>query len=209
MEYRIAVSMRMVEQLYSNGASELRDALAQDWGHFLKQVLPELCWFPIPNLEQDAIRMVEAFHINGVILTGGDDWGRFPRRDATEELLLNWAQAKSVPVLGICRGAQVINHFFGGNLSVLPPKSHVGGRHSIQYGNGQLVQVNSYHHLGLYPPNLAKPLHPLATAPDGTIEAFTLSGTGLWQGILWHPEREATPAPHDTILFQTLFRKTA
>lgn len=209
MEYRIAVSMRMVEQLYPNGASELRDALAQDWGRFLKNVLPEICWFPIPNLEQDAIRMVESLHIHGVILTGGDDWGRFPRRDATEELLLKWAQAKAVPILGVCRGAQVINHFLGGNLSVLPLKSHIGGRHTVQHENGQSFQVNSYHHLGLYAPNLANSLHPLATAPDGSIEAFALSETGLWQGILWHPEREASPAPHDVILFQTLFRKIA
>ena len=53
---------------------------------------------------------------------------------------------------------------------------------------------------------LARALSPLAFAPDGTVEAFT-DPDGLLCGVMWHPERERTPAELDVLLLRECFGK--
>ena len=67
----------------------------------------------------------------GLILTGGDDIGKFLIRDKTENYLLNFFISKNKPIFGICRGMQIINKKFNGNL--FKQKGHVS----------RLVWINS------------------------------------------------------------------
>lgn len=206
MNRYLGLTMRVVETQYSTGNIEVRDALAHDWSAFLHRALPETPWVPLPNAEDDTMRLISAFKINGLVLTGGDDWGKTPARDATESLLLEWARECRIPVLGVCRGAQVINRFLGGALRPVPAH-HVATRHAISW-QSETLEINSYHQQGIFAADLATNLHTLASAEDGSIEAFRHAGLP-WYGVMWHPEREPQCAQFDIQLFKNLFMETA
>ncbi len=196
---RIGVTMRQMQT-----AHEQRDALATDWGRFLQQVLPGTPWMPLPNTEEAVVEMVDAFGINAVVLSGGDNWGEFPERDRTETLILDVAKARALPVLGVCRGAQVINGFCGGHLEEVCSKRHVAAHHEVQMGR-KTIRVNSFHGFGIPLEGLGKNLTPIGMDAQGYVETFFHDNLP-WQGILWHPEREETPAEHDVELVRKLFK---
>ncbi len=195
---RLGVTMRRMRT-----ANEQRDGLATDWGRFLQHVLPDSPWMPLPNTEEAAVTVVTHFGINALLLSGGDDWGVFPERDRTETLLLDFAKTHGLPVLGVCRGAQVINRFCGGHLEELRPDRHVATRHDIQLAT-EKISVNSFHQFGIHPKGLGANLSVVGTDEHGYIEAFSHNELP-WQGILWHPEREKIPAKHDVQLVRNLF----
>lgn len=182
---------------------EQRDGLATDWGRFLQHVLPDIPWIPLPNTEQAVLAVVKHFEINALVLSGGDDWGIFPERDYTETLLLDFAKTHALPVLGVCRGAQVINRFCGGCLEAVAPARHVTTRHSVQLAT-EKISVNSFHQFGIQPKGLGKNLSVVGMDEQGYIEAFAHNDLP-WKGILWHPEREKIPAKHDRKLVRELF----
>lgn len=197
MAKRLALTMRMMQTDYG----EVRDALAQDWGRFMQAALPGVVWFPIPNLGPATVELAQGLGVDGLILTGGDDWGVFPERDATEKALFAWADGR-IPVLGVCRGAQVINRLRGGTLT--PVSNHVAVRHEVRLGSN-ILQVNSFHVYGIAEADLGTGLASLALASDGSVEAFT--GDDKLTGLLWHPEREAQPTPHDIRMVRQLFEQ--
>lgn len=202
MDLRLALTMRVAEV---PGQAERRDALAQDWARFLAAALPDARWLPLPNAEDRAVATAEAFAINGLVLTGGDNWGVYPERDATETALFRWARSHDFPVLGVCRGAQVINILMGGGIQEGAGEDHAGTRHPL-HNRADWVphEVNSFHRMVMTESSLASGLVCAAQAPDGTVEAFHLPG-GRVTGILWHPEREHPPREYDVSLMQRLF----
>lgn len=202
MHVCLALTMRVAE---APGYAERRDAIAQDWSHFLGVALPGATWLPLPNMGERVVDTAMALGVTGVVLTGGDDWGVYPERDATETALFRWAMAQGLPVLGVCRGAQVINLLLGGRLCEDAVDDHAGTRHGLT-GEVQWVpgDVNSYHRRVVTAETLAPALVCVAQAPDGTIEAFQLPG-GKVVGIVWHPERERPHRACDADLLQRLF----
>lgn len=212
----IAISMRMTQHSYPGGGREIRDALAQDWWRFLEQALPDVMVAPLPNMGRRTVSLVRELPISGLILSGGDDWGVFPERDATEKELVRWAESLSLPIVGVCRGAQVINRLRGGNTSPGFGPDHAGARHAVHVkpcagvrrGLMSSREVNSYHNYGIRPADLAPGLTPWALAEDGSVEAFC-SADGRVTGIMWHPEREARAQAQDIHLFQALKRGKA
>lgn len=202
MSRRIALTMRVVQTTYPSGSNEMRDAISHDWSRFLSLALPHAVWLPLPNTGQQAVQLAETLPIDGLILTGGDDVGACALRDATELALLNWAKAKCLPVLGVCRGAQMLQHFCGGVLRPVA-EHHKATRHSVVW-NGRSLTVNSYHQQGIHAHELARELTPQALAEDNTVEAFS-HNTLPWFGTLWHPEREAAATEHDCQILKRLF----
>ncbi len=106
-----------------------------------------------------------------------------PARDATERYLLSWAEKNLVPVLGICRGMQMMGVWAGGSLKRMAGQVT---RHLLQ---GEVVgEVNSFHDFSLSGCPLG--FEVVARSEDGEIEA--IRHTDLpWEGWMWHPEREA------------------
>ncbi len=171
--------------------------------------------------------------LDGLLLTGGGDvdparygeqpWPETasvnPERDEFEIELVRLAVAEALPVLGICRGLQVINVALGGSLIQHLPsvtsQQHlvVGDRsqvaHSVDIAESsalhkivgaQSIGVNSVHHQGLA--QVAAPLRPVAWAEDGLVEAIEYPDHPL-VAAQWHPE-SMQQRPEQRRLFEWL-----
>jgi gamma-glutamyl-gamma-aminobutyrate hydrolase PuuD len=194
---RIGVTMRVVQ---AHGYHEPRDALAQGWSDFLVAALDNPLWIALPNLGANSIGdYCAAWGINRLILSGGENIGDAPLRDETENALLAWARKHKTPVLGICRGMQVMSSFMGSPLR--PVDGHVRQRHHL---SGEIThEVNSFHAYGLA--TCPDGFKVIARSKDGEIEAIS-NAELRWEGWMWHPEREALFAPADIDRLQKLFR---
>jgi putative glutamine amidotransferase len=161
--------------------------------------------------------------LDGVLFSGGGDvhpraYGSQPHpkvrgtdedRDRIEITLLQQARRMDLPILGICRGLQVINVALGGTLYEdiqeqrpgaiqhqyfgLRPRDHRAHPVEILPGSqlrellGQSSpEVNSLHHQGIR--ELAAGLTASAYSPDGLIEAFEVPGSRFTLAVQWHPE---------------------
>lgn len=196
----IGITMRIVQ----DANSERRDALARDWGRFMAAVGVD--WIPLPNSGPATTRLVTRLGVTGLLLSGGDDIGATPERDETETALLALALADGLPVLGVCRGMQMLQHWFGGRLGGVEPERHVRRRHVVRLMDGTEREVNSYHRMGILPEDLAPDLTPDAIcAADGSVEGV-ICRTAPLRGILWHPEREREPDPADVALCRSHWR---
>jgi putative glutamine amidotransferase len=181
--------------------NEERDCLATDWYPFLRAL--GLPWIALPNDTEAALDTARHCNLNGLILSGGDDLGVFPRRDETEFALLDWALRGHVPIVGVCRGFQVLCRHLGGALTQVDPAIHRGKRHSVLFADGTRREVNSYHNIA--PAELPPTLAPLAQcAVDGRTEA---AAGGLCLGVMWHPEREVCPNAEDVNMFLYHFKR--
>jgi putative glutamine amidotransferase len=158
-------------------------------------------------------------NLDGLVVTGGTDvdpaaYGQDPHpateqpaddRDNWEFALLHAALRRGLPVLGICRGAQVLNVALGGTLHQHLPDivgnnahrqgdavyaasaiSTVPGSRLVQLV-GDAVEVQCYHHQGI--DRLGDGLVATATATDGVIEAVEMPGPGFVLAVQWHPEK--------------------
>lgn len=142
-----------------------------------------------------------------------------PDRDDAELALVQAAVSMDLPLLGVCRGMQVMAVQAGGALEQhLPerlqhdlhsPARGVYGSHPVRTAEGSLLRgilgeqavVPSYHHQGV----LSAPGYtPCAWAPDGVLEAFEAPQARWRVGVQWHPEVGDDPA-----LFRSLVAAAA
>jgi gamma-glutamyl-gamma-aminobutyrate hydrolase PuuD len=192
---RVAVTQRVV---VAPDTGERRDALDQRWAPLLEGA--GIAAVLMPNRLADVARWAVDLDIGAVLLTGGDDLaalgGTTPERDAVEHALIDWAQDRAVPVLGVCRGLQLIAARAGAELRRV--EGHVAVAHAVSTPDGS-DEVNSFHRWGF--DRVPSGFVGTATAPDGTIEAMRHAMLPV-RGIMWHPERYATPRPRDMRLLR-------
>ncbi|MEZ5730014.1 MAG: gamma-glutamyl-gamma-aminobutyrate hydrolase family protein [Burkholderiaceae bacterium] len=207
---RLALTMRVAS---AADYDEPRDCLAQDWSRFLVDTLPAAAWMGLPNDPSRTGALLEAWGVDGLILTGGNDIGENPRKDAADLAALDHAVRTGMPVLAVCRGLQLLQHRFGGALSPIADRSHVALEHDIECEPDTLLnptsrratlRVNSYHDNAIRGDGLAHGLEPIARAGDGSIEAVTVPGRRI-VGVMWHPERSPTIAAADRRIVEALF----
>jgi N5-(cytidine 5'-diphosphoramidyl)-L-glutamine hydrolase len=183
------------------GRSETRDALDVRWASLLwgLGMLP----IPISSGIADTDAYVRSLEPDGVLLSGGNNITESPERDAIESALLRYSMASGTPVLGVCRGMQMINVFLGGTLAQV--EGHIAVRHRL-FGPEQdgTREVNSYHHQGVVRETIAPGLEILAWSEDQSIESVRHRSLP-WVGIMWHPEREAVLDPRDQALLRKHF----
>lgn len=131
-----------------------------------------------------------------------------PLKDEIEIRLLRRAMKLGVPIMGICRGSQLLNVVSGGTLYGDVQKEKHSARHHIDYENydtyrhpvailpetplsrwygEERLNVNSYHHQGVR--DLAPRFRPMAHADDGLIEAYYDPNAAFVVGLQFHPER--------------------
>ena len=201
----IAISQRIKKIVEYN---EIRDQLDNRLNFFVIKAgyLP----VPIPNFlgcekkkNKCLLNWLKKINPGGIILSGGEDIGVYKSRDKNEARIIKWSLTKKIPVLGICRGMQVINKFFGGTKVRI--NNHAGTRHKI-YGNycKSRDTVNSFHNWGFKLENLAGELKTNTLAKDKTIESFKHKKFKIY-GIMWHPERERFFRKDDLSLMQHIF----
>lgn len=186
----VAVSQR-VDQV--NDRDEFRDALDQRLAAFIT-----LCGhlpLPVPNCLGRAIcDWLSLVSPSAVVLSGGNDIGQCVVRDETERALLAYAIAHRLPLLGICRGMQMMACWFGSPLHEV--NGHVRTRHSI---SGEITgHVNSYHAFSVV--SCPEEFRVLARSEDGEIEAIRHRSL-RFEGWMWHPEREIDVAKTDVRRF--------
>jgi putative glutamine amidotransferase len=193
----------------------------------------------VPLLDDDPATLREIYErLDGVLIPGGVDLdpatfgeARHPKlgavdpaRDRVELQLVRWAVADRKPVLGLCRGIQVMNVALGGTLyqdleAQVPEgikhdyfptagfeRDHLAHEVSLARGSRLLAMmerpsflVNSMHHQGIK--TLAPDLIPSATAPDGLVEAVERAADHFYVGVQWHPEVFEMTDPHTRHLF--------
>lgn len=178
-------------------------------------------WVELSDPEQ---AVQDALICDGLLLPGGGDMdpkfygqARIPAcgepnllRDAAEPLLLRAFLAADKPVLGICRGIQVMNAVLGGDLyqdikpfEHLPHNGHWAKVHTVTVRRGTLlsrilgqdtVLVNSQHHQAV--DRVAPGFTLAALSEDGIVEAIEKPDAGFCLGVQWHPEwlSDADPA---------------
>lgn len=195
---KVAVTQR-VDLIDS--CNERRDALEQNWMSFLDkcELLPVL----IPNCLKTAMKLVSELKPTSILLTGGnslvDYGGDASERDSVETFLFEHAMENKLPVLGVCRGMQFIQNYFGVKLHKV--KGHVTPNQEI-FANGKKIEVNSYHDFGTT--ESVEDLEVWAKAEDGVIKAIKHRTLPI-MGIMWHPERIEEYRPEDITLFRTFF----
>lgn len=178
-------------------------------------------WVELSDPEQ---AVQDALTCDGLLLPGGGDMdpkfygqARIPAcgepnllRDAAEPLLLRAFLAADKPVLGICRGIQVMNAVLGGDLyqdikpfEHLPHNGHWAKVHTVTVRRGTLlsrilgqdiVLVNSQHHQAV--DRVAPGFTLAALSEDGIVEAIEKPDARFCLGVQWHPEwlSDADPA---------------
>jgi len=189
---------------------------------------------PARTAEVDLVEVIA--EADGLLLSGGDDlqpclYRQARRRDARldppsaerdqmEWDLLAFAAARRLPVLGICRGLQLLDVFFGGTLYqdieiqtgfrghdcflrdgfALDHFAHDVEAVEVDHPFAERLRrhgrfrVNSRHHQAVQ--ELAEELIPIAVSPDGLIEALAHAGTDWWlRAVEWHPENLTADHP--------------
>ena len=153
----------------------------------------------IESIEAYLHKFLEWIRPAGIVISGGDDIGVHPERDLTEFELVNYAKKNGIPILGICRGMQVLGVFEGTDL--MPVRNHARVRHML---NGDYTgEVNSYHNQALT--KCPSGYTVLAEDLDGSIEAITHKERN-WHGWMWHPEREPEFQASDINRVKGIFR---
>ena len=183
--------------------------------------------FIIPPYEDKDALLGVLDHIDGLLLSGGGDINPLflnedpspqlgsinPRRDLPELLLVRLAYDRQIPMLGICRGIQMLAAALDGKLyqdishapckheSECPikhdqslPREYASHRISVEqnstlehiFSGNHTLFVNSFHHQAVAAPG--PHLRVSATAPDGIIEAIESTEHKSILGVQWHPE---------------------
>lgn len=190
--------------------------------------------FPIPNLCYNVPDFVNQVAPQGIVLSGGGDISPSlysgasqpgeqlsAERERIEYALLGGAVLQRIPVLGICRGMQLINVYFGGSLvtdiaTMGDSASPLIGGHQLLIDDARLAErvgatgttVNSYHTQGVPIEGVGEGLAVLCRSPRFPIAEAIRHVSLPIAGVQWHPERNSSITPLDRFLCESFLHRT-
>lgn len=135
------------------------------------------------NNERYINDIIKKLNVCGIILSGGADYGIYKYRDRTEFYLINLSIKKKIPLLGICRGLQMINFFFRGKQKKI--KNHVRKINKINIDK-KCLDIKCFHINSIS--KIGNDLEILSKSKDNCIEAIKHKKYCIY-GWMWHPER--------------------
>jgi len=159
----------------------------------------------LTHYNYEPIWMDARFKVKGpLLLCGGADIGKDTKRDSQEFIWIKQALEGNYPILGVCRGMQILNHYFGGEVADIEDWlvedhkasdfsediDHSGKPsqyHIVEDLDGNLFNVNSRHHqhCKVIADNF-EPTH--ISIVNSIVEGFSDEGRQIW-AVQWHPER--------------------
>ena len=153
-QLKIAISTRITN---AHNYDEKRDSISHEWPALLEKLdfIPVL----IPNSLKNVEKFLASQKIDGVIMSGGDNIGEDELRDKTEKDILDYSIKNKIAVFGVCRGMQLINKFFNGEIIKTSEKKHVRTKHEIVLKNDKIkstiflknvLEVNSFHYIDYF-----------------------------------------------------------
>ena len=189
--------------------AERRDGLDQRWVGFLASVgvLPVLVPNHLATVKEMAAH--EAENISGLVLTGGNSLARYGgdalERDAVETWLLGHAISRRLPVVGVCRGMQLILDYFGTKLVRL--EGYAGTSHALvaqdeKHRSSDTRTVTTYFNWGAKDVKL--PMEVTAATGDGVAMAAAHKELPIY-GQMWHPERETPISANDQWVWRKMW----
>lgn len=195
----------------------------------------------VPMVYDEEIIREQVKNIDALILSGGHDanpllWGEepsqklggiLPKRDTYDMALYRIAVELKKPILGICRGEQIINVANGGTIYqdlsfidgcyIKHNQEHLSNvpTHTVKMIEGsklydilgETTMINSFHHLAVK--DVAPGFKVSAVAKDGVIEAIEKEGEEFILGVQWHPEMMTKDYPVMLKLFEKLVEEAA
>lgn len=221
--------MKPVIGIPQPGHDLFRQYMKSKYAASLRRAGAKVMWIELEDLEKATGKLLAC---DGLLLTGGGDiepalYGQErhpkcgepnPRRDEYEWAMLKAFLPTGKPVLGICRGVQMMNTVTGGTLlqdisgncqcshSDFPNRGR--GVHQVSVLPGSLLarimgpepaSVNSMHHQAA--DRLGEGMTVSARSEDGFIEAIELEGHPFCLGVQWHPEHMSRRHPRQQGLF--------
>ncbi len=190
---KIAVTQRLIAH---KDYPEIRETLDIKWSSLLFQIgfLPIVIPYEI-----DFREYFKNNKIDGILLTGGNDLARISfndlseKRDRLEKDIIQFGIENKIPVLGVCRGLQIIADFFG--CEIIEVENSVGIKHNLQINKKSkyynylknLKKVNSYHNYAVK--NVADSLLISATDVNGIVKGIEHKHHKIF-AQMWHSERE-------------------
>ena len=207
---KILVSQRVD---YSNKNDEKRNSLDQRWTKFLLKC--NLYPIFLSNNKRYLKILIKNEKFNGILITGGNNLSKltsfdsYRERDQLEKLLIEYAIKKNIPILGVCRGMQMIQDYFGIKLKKI--NGHNKGKHKIIFEQDKLFSINkiknfkyfpSYHNYGTKSNN--HKFEKIAFSHDGITEAIKHKKFKIYCQM-WHPERNKKFLDFDVKIFKRFF----
>lgn len=205
---KIAITSRLIE---NEDYYEIRESLDIQWGKLCKSlnVLPIILPY-----EVDFENYFKFMPIDGIILTGGNDLSILSsnelsiKRDQYEKRLLKYAIDKNIPLLGVCRGMQVIANYF--EFPLVEVKNQTAIRHKIIVNNesaysdilSQIEEVNSFHKFAVK--SVSNDFIVSALNETGMIKAIEHKKLNIL-AHMWHPEREVPFHQNELKLIKEFF----
>ncbi len=218
------------QRCYRDKYGEICDSLEQSYTVFFEKYGVNL--IPVSNITKNSIENYFSTKgsIDGIILSGGDDIElsyfsdvknnniKFSR-EIIESRLLEYAILHKIPVLGVCRGLQFINLYFGGKINSdiklnAIDKHDEGNRHKISlFGDAKKLltgnmdcYVNSYHNQGVFKNDLPATLEFFASTDDGVVEGLYHPNLPI-AAIQYHPERDKNVEAFSELLLEAFIKR--